>query len=282
MKHPIHIVRPVNLLLIVFTMFVVVFKYRDETNPQYWLQAFYLIAAATLTAAAGYVINEIKDIDTDAINKPNDCIVGKSMSKTNAWLLYGLLSTVSLFVAYLFSEVFLMLNLCITVILYLYAYMLKGMPLIGNIMVAVCSAAVIACCILLISFETEAAGFNFLGYIVFAFVISLIREIVKDIQDIEGDQAVGLKTYPIVFGITGAKIMIYILTGIEIVVCALYAFLAWGFDLYLASIFMGLITVLLLLFINHISKTHQKHEFQVSSKWLKYIMFAGVITLIFA
>ena len=282
MKHPIHIVRPINLLLIVFTMFVVVFKYRDETNLHYWLQALYVILAATLTAAAGYVINEIKDIETDAINKPQDCIVGKSLSIKNAWMLYGLLVSTSLGLSYAFNEVFFMLNVCITMILYLYAIMLKGLPLIGNIMVALCSAAVVACCILLIAFETEAAGFNFVGYILFAFVISLIREIVKDIQDIEGDKAVGLKTYPIVFGIVGAKIMIYVLTGIEIVVCALYAFLAWGLDLYIASIFMGIITLLLLGFINHISKTHQKHEFEVSSKWLKYIMFAGVITLIVA
>lgn len=263
-------------------MFVVVFKYRDETNLHYWLQAFYLIVSTVLTAAAGYVVNEILDMETDAINKPNDCIVGHALSVKKAWILYALLVSVTMATSYLFSETFFILNVCINMVLYLYAYMLKGVPLIGNVLVAFCSALVIACCILLISFETETAGLSFIGYILFAFVISLIREIVKDIQDIEGDKAVGLKTYPIVFGIVGAKIMIYVLTGIEIVVCALYAFLAWGLDLYIASIFMGIITLLLLGFINHISKTHQKHEFEVSSKWLKYIMFAGVITLIFA
>jgi 4-hydroxybenzoate polyprenyltransferase len=167
-------------------------------------------------------------------------------------------------------------------LLFLYAAQLKGMPLIGNVIVALCSAAVVAICILLIAFDTRPAIMNFTGYIVFSFFISLIRELVKDMQDVDGDLAAGLRTYPIVAGIKGTKIMIYMITGIEIMLCGLYSFLSWGLDLYAGSVLMGIITIGLLYFINHISKTKSKEEYGASSKLLKYIMFAGVINLIFA
>lgn len=282
MKHPVNIVRPVNLSIIAATMLVILFKYRNEQMEDYWLQALLLILPALLTAAAGYVVNDIFDVVTDKINKPDACIVGVSVKPATAWWIYAGLNVASLACSYAFSQQYAIVNISIIAMLYLYAVQLKSMPLIGNIFVALCSAAVIACCILLVAFETKAAMMNFTGYIVFAFFISLIRELVKDMQDMEGDQAAGFKTYPIVAGVKGAKIMIYVFTGIEIMLCGLYSFLSWGLDLYASSVLMGLITLMLLYFINHIARTRSKEEYGASSKLLKYIMFAGVINLIFA
>ncbi len=268
--------------LIAATMNVVLFKYKDELATNYWYHAAFLIIPAVLTAAAGYVVNDIYDIETDKINKPNSCIVGHSLSVKSAWILYSVIILISIVVSYQFSQQYAIINLSIITLLFLYAAQLKGMPLIGNIVVALCSAAVVAICVLLIAFDTKPAIMNFTGYIVFSFFISLIRELVKDMQDVEGDLAAGLKTYPIVAGIKGTKIMIYIITGIEIMLCGLYSFLSWGLDLYAGSALMGIITLGLLYFINHISKTKSKEEYGASSKLLKYIMFAGVINLIFA
>jgi 4-hydroxybenzoate polyprenyltransferase len=282
LRNPIYIIRPINLTLVAATMFVVLFKYKDESVANYWFQAIFLILPAVLTAAAGYVVNDIFDIETDKINKPNSCIVGHSLSIKSAWVLYGVISISSIVVSYFFSQQYAIINICIMALLFLYAAQLKGMPLIGNIIVALCSAAVVSICILLIAFDTKPAIMNFTGYIIFSFFVSLIRELVKDMQDVDGDLAAGLKTYPIVAGIKGTKIMIYMITGIEILLCGLYSFLSWGLDLYAGSILMGIITLGLLYFINHISKTKSKEEYGASSKLLKYIMFAGVINLIFA
>lgn len=282
MKHPLHIVRPLNLSIIASTMLVILIKYRDELADDYWIKSALLILPAVLTAAAGYVVNDIYDVETDKINKPEGCIVGVSLSRSAAWKLYAALSIVSLLIAWLYSPQYAMINTCIIAMLYLYAAQLKGMPLIGNLIVALCSAAVIACCVLQIAFDTKAAIMNFSGYTVFAFLISLIREIVKDMQDLEGDKAAGLKTYPIAAGIRGAKMMVYAITGIEIILCGLYSFISWGLDLYAGSVLMGLITLSLLYFINHIAATKNKEEYGASSRLLKYIMFAGVINLIFA
>ena len=263
-------------------MFVVLFKYKDELATNYWFHAIFLILPAVLSAAAGYVVNDIFDLEADKINKPNSCIVGHSLSVKSAWILYVILTVLSLVVSYFFSQQYAIINVSIMGLLYLYAARLKGMPLIGNMVVALCSAAVVAICVLLIAFDTKPAIMNFTGYIIFSFFISLIRELVKDMQDVDGDLAAGLKTYPIVAGIKGTKIMIYIITGIEIMLCGLYSFLSWGLDLYAGSVLMCIITLGLLYFINHISKTKSKEEYGASSKLLKYIMFAGVINLIFA
>jgi 4-hydroxybenzoate polyprenyltransferase len=267
-------------------MLVVLLKYRDINAHNYWMYAFLLILPAVLTAASGYVVNDIYDIETDKINKPKDQIVGVSLSAVTSWKLYASLSLVSIIVSFLYSNQYAILNVCILAMLYLYAIQLKGLPLIGNIIIALCSSAVFAICILytgkggsLIVFQEQGFWF-FIGYIIFAFLISLIRELIKDMQDLEGDRVAGLRTYPIVFGMKGSKILIYFFTSIEIICCGIFSFLSWGLDFYSASILMGLITLSLLYFINQLSRSKDKSHYGDLSKLLKYIMFAGVIALI--
>jgi 4-hydroxybenzoate polyprenyltransferase len=121
-----------------------------------------------------------------------------------------------------------------------------------------------------------------MGYIFFAFFISLIRELVKDMQDLEGDKAVGLKTWPIVFGLKGSKILIYMFTGIEILLCGIYSYLAWDVQFYISSIIMGLITIALFYFINKVSFSKQKEDFAFASTLLKVLMFVGVFNILFS
>ena len=281
MKSKIHIVRPYNLLIIAATMVVLLIKYRNEVLEDYWFKAVLLIVPAVLTAAAGYVINDIYDELTDSINKPSKQLIGKSISKSNAWKLYAVLNLVSLAISYFFSRQYMVINISIIGILYLYSIQLKGTPLIGNIVVAVCSAAVIACCILLVDFESTPGLMNFTGYVVFAFFISLIRELVKDMQDIEGDKAAGYTTYPIVIGIKGAKILVYVLSGIEVMLCVLSIFLAWGVAPYFSSVIMVLVPMALLFFINQVAKAKTSDDFGSASHFLKFVMFAGVLNIPF-
>ncbi len=293
MKNRIHIVRPYNLLIVAATMIVLLAKYRDETIEDYWIKAVFLILPAVLTAAAGYIVNDIFDIKTDAVNRPNRLIViddsatetnyvKGGISKKKAWMLYAIINLISVLISFGFSQQYLIINLCIIAILYLYSYQLKGTPLIGNLVVALCSSAVLACSILLARPEVDIALLNFTGYIVFSFFISLIRELVKDMQDIEGDKAASFKTYPILMGIKGAKILVYVLCGVEIIFCGIYSFLAWGLHYYVSSIIMGIITAALIYFLNFLSKSKTKEEFRASSQFLKYIMFVGVLNIPFS
>jgi 4-hydroxybenzoate polyprenyltransferase len=289
-KHKISVIRPLNLAIIAATMLVICFKYRYENAEEFYQNLFLLIFSAILTAAAGYVVNDIYDIETDKINKPDKLVVGVHITVRQAWVLYAVLTLISLIVSYLYSEQYFLINFSIIALLYLYSAQLKGMPLVGNLVVAICSSAVIAVCLLynreqdkLIDFGTLAAFYNFVSYIVFSFFISLIRELVKDMQDMEGDQAAGLKTYPILVGLKGAKIIIYFLCGMEIVFCGLYSFFAFAAaDMYISSAIMAIITLSLFYLINRVSRAKKNTEFGQCSLLLKAIMFAGVINIIFS
>ncbi len=304
MKHPIHIIRPYNLGIIAATMLVILFKYLDELNESYWYHAVLLIIPAILTAAAGYVVNDIFDIETDKINKPEGRLVGIKISISKAWLLYALINLVSILLAFMFDISKLMskgymfgeaigaehiwayrytwISLLIKILLFVYSWKLKGTPLFGNILVASCSSAVIACCSFLIKFETQAGIFVYFGYIIFSFIITMMRELVKDVQDVPGDESAGYKTYPVIAGIKGTKVLVYAFSFIEILMCGLYSFLAWGLDLYVSSIVMGLITLSLFYFINTISRAKEPADFGRASKFLKYVMFVGVLNIPFS
>lgn len=262
-------------------MVVVLLKYSPDEDLNYWLKMIYLIAPAVITAAAGYIINDIYDVNTDLINAPERVIIGTTVTKKQGFIAYFVLNAISLLISYQLNESYLIVNLCIITMLFLYAQQLKGMPLIGNLIVALCSAAVVASCILLISFNTQIGLLNYTGYIIFAFLISLIREIVKDIEDVEGDKTVGYKTYPVIFGNKGAKIICYIFAGIEILFCGIYSVLAWGVQMYIPAIIMGIITIALLYFIHLLSKAQVKNEFHFLSQYLKIMMFIAVLNLIF-
>lgn len=262
-------------------MFIVLFKYKDEQIDWYWIKSLWLILPAILSAAAGYIVNDIYDIITDAINKPERCTVNNTISKKNAWILYFILSLSSIGISIFFSFYYFLVILAVNILLYLYAFKIKGTPIIGNLLVALLSASVITCCLLLIKIETWAGYFNFMGYTIFAFFISLIREIVKDMQDIEGDIAAGYKTYPILNGVKGSKVLIYALITIQILLGSIYAVITYGIDLYVSSIIMSMITLVLLLFINWLAKSKTKEDYRKCSMLLKALMLLGVINLIF-
>lgn len=282
MKSWISLVRPVNLLIIALTMSVILWRYEDEVDSEYLFHCFLLVMPAILTAAAGYIVNDIYDVEADKINKPGRSWVGAAITKRQAWIGYVLANLISLVLSFMLSEVYAIINACIIGLLYLYSLVMKGTPLLGNILVAMCSAAVVACPVLVATFDTSSAFLNFGGYIIFAFFISLIRELVKDIQDVEGDKASAYKTYPVVAGVKGAKIIAYAFCGIQILFCGIYSVIAWGVDLYLSSVIMGLITISLFYFINRLSKAKTAGAYGNCSLLLKCIMFAGVINLIFS
>jgi 4-hydroxybenzoate polyprenyltransferase len=282
MKQKIALIRPLNLVIVLITMLVVLLKYQNQQTEQFWLQMIYLIMPAVLTAAAGYIINDIKDVDIDKINKPGKNLIGESISVKQAYIVYAILNLVSLAVSFLLNEQYAMINLCIISLLYLYAYQLKSVPLLGNILVAMCSAAVVACCVLIAGFKTQIGFFNFTGYIGFAFLITLIRELVKTIEDMDGDKVYGINTYPVVLGVKATKILIYFLSGFVILLCGIYSFIAWGVSMYASAIIMGLVTLAMFYFINFLSKAKEKSNYNKASQLLKGIIVLGLLNLIFS
>ena len=180
------------------------------TNFQYAL----LVLSTVLIAAAGYVINDIFDQDTDKINKPEKVIVGKSISENSAYSIYAGLNITGVCIGFYLSNVimkpsFATVFILIAATLYIYATSLKQMAVIGNIIVAlVLSMSVIIIGVFDIypatSIENQSGMANLFSvlvdYSIFAFMINLLREMIKDLEDVKGDNQQGIRTLAVLIG----------------------------------------------------------------------------------
>lgn len=253
-----------------------------------------LVLSTVLIAAGGYVINNIFDQDTDNDNKPNNVIVGKSISETNAYSIYLALNITGVSIGFYLSNViakpgFAALFILIAATLYFYAINWKQMLLIGNFIVA-----------LLLSFSVIIIGifdlfpvvnqsnqplmanlFSILiDYAVFAFMINFIREIVKDLEDANGDYNQGMRTLAITLGISRTAKVVSILSFIP--VCAILLYINnYLMPLLFVTIYMLLFVVGPLLYFSiKIWSASSQKEFHVLSLLLKWILLFGILSIL--
>ena len=197
---------------------------------------WYLITLATMAiAASGNVVNDIMDQDIDAINKPDGLIVGKTISENTAWNIYYGLTIIGLVAGIWTAEMVSsdyhgMVFIFSSASLWFYAQHFKGQFLIGNLTISLLGAMVMLVpffmeyrCTMAIESIAQAVSnhggritFPWQGFIFmfagFSFLTTLIREIVKDMQDIDGDRDEGANTIPIAMSFSGAKWLSILLT----------------------------------------------------------------------
>ncbi len=296
-----------NLLVIAFTQYL--FRYcivapviKQHDIPFFFtdFEFFLLVLATIMVTAAGYAINDYFDLRIDRINKPHKIILGKELSRRKAILAHTILNIlaviVGLYLAYL-VKYFLLATVFIVVpaMLWLYSIRYKRKFLIGNILVSFLSAIVIAIVWafeyrgLLLKYEYEITAApeiisqinQFLGvYMVFAFLSSFIREIIKDIEDIKGDLKTGCKTIPIVSGIRNSKKLIIVMAVILIFFVGYFQIplLRLDYDLIFAYLLFT-VQIPLILFINRINIAKEKTDYTINSWFAKAIMIAGVFSM---
>lgn len=256
-----------------------------------------LVFASLLIAAAGYIINDYFDINIDEVNKPERMVVDKVINRRWAIAWHFILSITGILLTMLALPVrdkwYLVLgNIFCVVVLWFYSTTFKRKLLIGNIAISVLTAWTI----LLIFFSkvsvSDAFGaahpgqpklfrFAFL-YAGFAFIISLIREAVKDIEDMPGDARYGCRTMPIVWGANAAKVyiavwMIILISMLVIVQVYVLQFQWWWAVVYcILMIIVPLLYIFLKLF-----KASSGQEYHKLSSWTKLVMFTGILSMIF-
>lgn len=262
------------------------------TNWQYAL----LVLSTILIAAAGYVINDIFDQDTDNENRPDGVIVGKSISETKAYNLYVALNVSGVAIGFYLSNViqkpsFTVIFILIASTLYLYATSLKQMLLLGNIVVALLlSSSVIIIGVFdlypAIDSENQLLMANLfsilLDYAIFAFMINFIREVVKDLEDLKGDSAQGMKTLAIVLGNEKTTKLLFAFGLIPIVLLLMYVnnyFMPN--DLFISSIYAFLFVLAPLIYFNvKIWTAKTKSDFKALSLLLKWILLFGILSIV--
>jgi 4-hydroxybenzoate polyprenyltransferase len=253
-----------------------------------------LVLSTLLVAAAGYIINDINDIETDKVNKPNKVIINKSISEKNAFTFFMLLNITGVGIGFYLantvgkSELFVLFFVC-SALLYLYATSLKQMPLIGNIVVSL----VVALAPILVgffelfpsmTFQNRSVQITFfkiiLDYAIFAFMINLIRELIKDIEDIDGDYKAGMETLPIILGRERVNKIVFFLSLIPIF-SVIYYVITY---LYKQPLVVGYFLVLVIAPLIYVSiklfSAEQKSHYKHISLILKLVLLSGMLSLL--
>lgn len=296
-----------NLLIIVATLYILrIFVYDAflsfcNYKPLIGNVLFFAITMAIVfIAAAGYIINDYFDQSIDGINKPEKQIVGTLVPAKHAQNLFYILSGIGILIfmiaAWKVSSINLALIPLITaMMLWYYSFKYKRIFLWGNIVVAFLSAFVIIVYWLFEFFAMKHHAFAMVDcnksfkmitqisfiYFAFAFIVSLIREIVKDVEDIDGDRSHNRKTMPIVLGIPKTKWILYALIGVFFILVGYLQYKLYLSDFVWITVYsLVMITAPMLYVLAKISNANSKEDFSFISTMLKVIMILGVLFLI--
>ena len=290
------LIRFQNLLMLAFMQLVFRYLFLKQSYVDLALTDFnyiLLVIATVCIAAGGYVINNIMDQDTDEIAKPQNRVVGVSISETVAYNWYIGLTIVGVGIGFYLSNViykptFASMFILVATLLYMYATSFKQIPVLGNVVVAL----MLSTSIIIIGlfdilpaidvdnrFRMKEAFDILMHYAIFAFIINLIREIVKDMEDMDGDYQSGINTLPITIGVQKTKIIVGVLTVISIGILAYYVN-SNLFELdYVVYYAMILIVGPLIYFGVKLLNAATKKEYHHLSLVLKIILFFGILSV---
>ena len=231
-----------------------------------------LALSTMLIAAAGYVINDYYDIKIDYVNRPNRVVVGRYLKRRAILFIHAGFNTLGILGGFYISWQIGMVNFFAAGLLWLYSNQLKRLPLWGNLSVA----ALTGLAVFVVYILFRQSFFLFAAYSFFAFFISLIREIIKDMEDVEGDRKFDCKTLPIVIGQRKTKIVIYLISIIFIIVVAILLQREPKFWYVLGGLTMmlGLLNFIL-------GRADKTLDFANLSRLSKQIMILGLISMIF-
>lgn len=236
------------------------------------LRLLLVVMSTVMIAAAGYIINDYYDVKIDYINKPERVVIGKGITRRYAILFHVLLSAAGILLGTVVSLKIGAVNVLSVFLLWLYSNSLKRIAFVGNFTVALLTGL----SILLVDFLYQAVNPLIFIYAIFAFFMTLIREIIKDMEDLKGDNTFGCKTLPIVLGMRKTKYIIYLILGIfsSAVIILNYFYSALPFAYYSLFLFVPLG-----LFLYWLIKADMKKDFTMLSSICKAIMLLGVLSM---
>lgn len=257
-----------------------------------------LVLASVLIAAAGYIINDYFDQNIDQINKPEKMVVNVIINRRWVIFWHMTLSLAGLFFTALALPIqqywhLVLGNLAAILLLWLYSTNFKKQLLIGNVLISLLTAWVI---IILFFAKYPLVMQEMLGldhakvrffrltvlYAAFAFIISLVREVVKDMEDVEGDQKYGCKTMPIVWGIRATKVFVAVWLVVLIAALLILQFYVLGLGWWHSALYcLFFIIVPLVVIAQKLYKAYTPEDYHRLSTLIKWVMFTGILSMAF-
>jgi 4-hydroxybenzoate polyprenyltransferase len=290
----------IALTQILFRFFILRFAFNNTLSGNESIRLstplFYLLVFASVCiAAAGYIINDYFDVNIDLVNKPSRLIVDRYIKRRWAIVLHIIFSftgfLISCYIGYRLGNIYIpAVNLLVIIGLWLYSTTFKKKLLIGNVLISLFTAWVIL--ILTVSefrfgitshdvYWQRLLKLSFI-YAGFAFIISLVREVIKDMEDMRGDVKYGCTTMPIVWGLQVSKVFAAVwIVVITACIAAMQFYvlqLGWWFSAVysLLTIIIPLLWVLRKLYV-----AHSQQDFHNLSTAVKLIMLTGILSMVF-
>jgi 4-hydroxybenzoate polyprenyltransferase len=260
-----------NLIIIIFAQYFTAWFLLDIyvfTD----LKLFVLAVSTALIAAGGYVINDYYDVKIDFINNPGRVVVGKSIPRRHAILLHGALSVAGIALGVLLSWWIVAINIFSVALLWFYSNLLKRLPFVGNLAVALLTGLSLA----ILDVVYESPDLLVIIYATFAFFITLVRELIKDMEDLKGDTTYGCKTIPVIWGIRKTKSLVY---WILVIFSLTVVFINLVYVKLPVIYFLMMLFVPLAWLVQQLHKADTKRDFAGLSSFCKVIMLLGILSM---
>ena len=271
------VVRGYNIPIIVLAQYLsAIFILAPEKRGMHVLldsNLFLIVLASALTIASGYIINSFYDSKKDLINRPNKSILDRLVSQQTKLKVYFILNFVVALLSFLISfRAFLFFSVYIFLI-WFYSHKVKKFVIIGNLMATF--MAVLPFFAILLYYK------NFyeviLAHAAFLFLLLLIREMIKDLENIKGDLANDYQTIPILYGETISKKIITFLSVLTVIPVYI---LIEKFDIGYMDIYFYSCLIVLILFLLYLWKSTTKEQFLILHNVLKFLIVAGVFCIV--
>jgi 4-hydroxybenzoate polyprenyltransferase len=249
--------------------------------------------ATLCIAASGYVINDIYDVQADKINKPEKLIIGNKISEKKANNLFIILNVIGVGIGFYLANLlgkpgFVAIFIFSSALLYLYSSYLKQIPVLGNVLISLLVGFVVLLPSVFDLFpainsqnkQVQSLLFSILlDYAIFAFLINLLREIVKDQEDAKGDYNAGIQTLPIILGHSRTNKIIFAIGILPVAAIVYYIYNYLFENTFLVIYTLIFILAPLLYFQVKIWEAKKKKHFSHLSLLLKIIMFFGLTSI---
>lgn len=298
------LIRYKNLLFIVLTQlffygFIIRPSYEKLLNSSPLLDHdlfHWMLIASILIAGGGYIINDYFDLNIDSINKPDKLIVDKEISRRWAMMLHFIMSISGLVITGYVSMklnnfLLLLLNGIAVILLWVYSTTFKKKLLSGNIIISALTAWVI----FMLFFselnwntgkpipESNLALISIYKLTIiyggFAFIVSLIREVIKDMEDEIGDRKYGCTTMPIVWGINATKVFVAVwIIALFGALCAIMIYALFN-TWYLVSVYIILLLVFIFNIFQKLRKAKSIQDYARLTREVKILMLAGILSM---
>lgn len=291
------LVRWPNLVFIILTQVLFYYCIYQPLFHTNGLKALvWIVVASVLIAAAGYIINDYFDLNIDQINKPEKNVFSKIIHRR--WAIIGhftfsLLGIAATTAGVGFHKWYLILaNIACTALLWFYSTSFKRKFLIGNIVISILTAWTV----LILFFAFTSPKYALVGnspatikffrvsflYAGFAFISSLIREAIKDMEDMEGDARYGCRTLPIVAGVRSAKIYVAVWGVVLLAALVILQLYVLQFQWWYAIAYSIVLVIAPLAYLLYkLPEARNVNDFSRLSKVSKLIMLTGIVSMIF-